>query len=782
MFKRLGLIGRIALLVILIEVLVFGALSTFYVSRFNHALDEHLVTGMRNVGRMLASESLSISSLAEDNLISELIGAPYLDGLAIGGNGRVIVATDPSRLGRGMEALPEINPQWLDRNAPDEQWVRDGQRLTSIQKLMGSTSQTPLYTAIITVSTANIDARKRAVLLWGIGASALFILLSSALLIVVAQRFIGERVARTLTVLKQVEAGTFDTRITDTAHDEIGQLQEGINTMIGKVGDLLHRQHAYAEAMRAQKELLQSIIDHTPVRVFWKDRDLRFLGCNTLFAQDAGIGNPQDIIGKSDLDMVWHNEAERYRQDDFAVMTSGTAKLEFEEPQSSAQGAIWLSTSKVPLRDAQGQVFGVLGIYQDITERKRIERELIEYRNHLEALVQGRTAELEAAKEVAESANVAKSVFLANMSHEIRTPLNAITGMAYLLRRTGVTPIQAEKLDKIEAAGNHLLEIINAILDLSKIEAGKFTLAEDPLFIDEVVENVSSMVSAKIKAKGLDYVIECGRCPNNLIGDRTRLQQALLNYLSNAIKFTETGRITLSVRTEDENDHSALLRFAITDTGPGIPADALPRLFTAFEQADNSITRKHGGTGLGLAITRKIAQVMGGDAGVETRLGEGSTFWVTFRLKKGAERFRGSLVPNAHDTEAILRRDYTGTVVLLAEDEPVNREVAMALLAGVGIVAEIAEDGVQAVNMAAAQPYALILMDMQMPNMDGLEATRRIRQQPRGLHTPILAMTANAFAEDKVRCFEAGMDDFIPKPVDPNTLFVTVLQWLRKRS
>src|SRR5574343_253848 len=215
MFKRLGLIGRIALLVILIEVLVFGALSTFYVSRFNHALDEHLVTGMRNVGRMLASESLSISSLAEDNLISELIGAPYLDGLAIGGNGRVIVATDPSRLGRGMEALPEINPQWLDRNAPDEQWVRDGQRLTSIQKLMGSTSQTPLYTAIITVSTTNIDARKRAVLLWSIGASALFILLSSALLNVVAQRFIGERVARTLTVLKQVDPATFDTRITD---------------------------------------------------------------------------------------------------------------------------------------------------------------------------------------------------------------------------------------------------------------------------------------------------------------------------------------------------------------------------------------------------------------------------------------------------------------------------------------------------------------------------------------------------------------------------------------
>ena len=436
--------------------------------------------------------------------------------------------------------------------------------------------------------------------------------------------------------------------------------------------------------------------------------------------------------------------------------------------------------SVTALRDAADVIIGYLLIGTDNTARKQLANELEQHRHHLEELVFSRTAELAESRDAAEAASRAKSMFLANMSHELRTPMNGIMGMTDLALRRATDPKQIDWLTKGAQASRHLLAILNDILDISRIEADQMTLEDQEFSLTETIVDATRMLEEQALAKGI--LLQCDvspALPHRLCGDALRLKQILLNFVGNAIKFSNHGKISVHATAEDDDGHSLLLRVEVSDQGIGMSAAQQLRLFRVFSQVDESSTRKYGGSGLGLAISKRLAKLMGGDVGVASETGAGSTFWFTARLRRtiAVQLPNGSLSELPRET---LVRRFAGVRVLVAEDDPTSQEVARGLLEDAGLVVDVVSDGLQAAEHVRVTPYALVLMDMKMPVMDGLQAARVIRELPGMTALPILALTASAFPAERDQCLSAGMNGHIEKPVEPAAFYATLLQWLHK--
>jgi len=679
---------------------------------------------------------------------------------------------------------------------------------------------------------------------------------------------------------------------------EGGKIAGAVVTVI----DVTERKQA-EEKLLASEQLFRSIFENSQIGIGLFKIDSHEHVSNRALHEMLGYSGEELSRVEQWDEIVLPEERVSYAQR-YAELIQGQRETdEYEQHFVRRDGRIVLGNGRFQLlRDASGKPQCVVGLTEDITERRLAE------------------VELRRAKEVAEEATKIKADFLANMSHEIRTPMNAIIGMSHLALRTDLNPRQRDYVRKIQQSGQHLLGIINDILDFSKIEAGKLTVENIDFDLEKVLENVSNLVTEKTIAKGLELIFDIDPAVStHPKGDPLRLGQILINFCNNAVKFTERGEIVVKARVQDEDENGQLVCFSVSDTGIGLTDEQMGRLFQAFEQADTSTTRKHGGTGLGLAISKKLAQLMGGDVGVSSEVGKGSTFWFTSYLTKGEGAARrttrldlrgrrvliiddnaqarevlssmltgmtfvvheapsgregielvrqaedrrepyaivfvdwqmpgldgietGKLIralPNlstpphlvmvtAYGREEVLRQaeqasfenvlikpvtpsllfdsvvqaltdirgptrepqaaspeidlsSIQGAHVLLVEDNELNREVALGLLDDAHLSIDQAENGAIAIQQLSKSDYDLVLMDMQMPVMDGITATKAIRSNPRFASLPIIAMTANAMDRDREMCLAAGMNDHLAKPIDPEKLFGALLQWIRPRA
>jgi two-component system sensor histidine kinase/response regulator len=527
--------------------------------------------------------------------------------------------------------------------------------------------------------------------------------------------------------------------------------------------EIEERKRAEARIEEAQRRL-QEITDTVPAAVY----QLRATadGAAEFSFMSKGIRDQLGIDAQSPqwnmagvLARVLDEDRDRLKEV-FRKAQQAQAPFEAEFRMRDASGnPLWLRCGAVPQKSADGSsVWNGYAI--DVTERKRLDRELAE------------------AKEAAESANRAKSDFLANMSHEIRTPMNAIIGLSHLALKTDLDARQRDYVSKISGAGQSLLRLINDVLDWSKIEAGKLVLEEIRFRPQAIFDDLSNIMGHRAAEKGLELRMDIAPdLPAYLLGDPLRLSQVLLNFISNAIKFTTHGAITVSAAVLEPSRDWLQVRFSVRDTGIGLSREQRERLFQSFAQADSSTTRHFGGTGLGLSISKRLVELMGGEIGVESELDQGSTFWFSVGLRRAAVRGEDALPESAAPlAETTLLR---GARVLLVEDNPINQQVALELLQSAGMQVDIADDGVEALREVRKRTYDAVLMDIQMPVMDGLQASRAIRAIEHLKDVPIIAMTASALRGDRDRCMAAGMNDYVAKPIDVEQLFTTLLRWVK---
>ncbi len=586
-------------------------------------------------------------------------------------------------------------------------------------------------------------------------------------------------------LLRQMRDGNLQRQPLPVHHqDEIGEMATAFNGLL----KVIVQQEAIA-AENTANQRLRKILSHVPGMVFqyrlFPDGNGAFPFASEAVRKIYGVSPTElESSGASIRKLLHPEDWDRFFT---SLNTSRNTLMPWQVdyriclPDGQTK---WLHVDAVPEPENEGTMIWY-GFVTDITATMAMEQELERYRHQLEEEVQKRTEELTDAKVAAESANRAKSAFLANMSHELRTPMNGVLGMIDLARRQMTNPRGLDRLTKAKQSAERLLSVLNDILDISKIEAERMVFECIPLRIATVMNNLTAVLDNKASEKGLRLVTEIPTdlSDADITGDPLRLGQILFNLVDNAIKFTDQGQVLVRAHVLSQTADVVTVRFEVADTGIGISDEACSRLFQSFEQADNSMTRKYGGTGLGLAICKRLVHLMGGEIGLDSVLGQGSTFWFVLPLRKCSPT---AVTPAptlaAMPPERRLQVDFSGARVLLADDEPVGQEVSRELLEDVGFVVDIAEDGEQAVALARQNIYALILMDMQMPVMNGVEATRVIRADSLNRTTPILAMTANAFDDDRVQCFAAGMNDHISKPVDPEKLYETLVAWLEKRG
>ena len=517
--------------------------------------------------------------------------------------------------------------------------------------------------------------------------------------------------------------------------------------LMRKINRLSSEHFQIGKKLAFERNLMRTVIDNIPDSIFAKDFAGRYLLTNNAFAKLHGFDSPEALLGKTAFDLFPKERAAFLHSADLEVMKATKSQIiEGERSQVDAEGNLrWIQMTKVPLTNTLDEIVGVVGVNRDITPRKRAEVELLN------------------AKEEAEAANRAKSEFLANMSHEIRTPMNGIIGMTDLVLETEITAEQSEYLHMVKSSADALLILINDILDLSKMEAGKLDLDFLSFDLRKSLIEVTKILAIKAQQKGVEFIFDVSpEVPVNVVGDPARLRQILVNLVGNAIKFTETGEIEVNIRTETQGPEGTLIRFSVRDTGIGIPADKQDKIFSAFSQADSSTTRKYGGTGLGLSIVSQLVGLMGGRLWVESGLGKGSTFYFTVQLSPG-------VAPGL--AEMLDESQLSGVPILIVDDNATNRRILEQSVIHWKMMPIIVEDASSALEVLRQRQLSnarlpLVLTDAQMPGMDGFGLIERIRQNPSLANVRIIILTSGGQRGDAARCQKLGVAAYLSKPFD----------------